>query len=75
MHPHSKFANETKPCRAVQLWDRWHKDLDLLEQGQKATEVLQRLEQLCYGDRLGELGLFRLERRKFQGDLRAPPSA
>lgn len=31
-----------------------------------------RLEHLCYGDRLTELGLFSLENKSFWGDIRAP---
>ena len=34
----------------------------------------QRLEQLCCGYRLGELGGFSLGKRRLQGDLRAPAS-
>lgn len=37
--------------------------------------MLQGLEHFCYGDRLRELGLYRLEKRKLHRDHRALSSA
>lgn len=56
---------------SVQIWSPLHRrDVDLLEHVQRrATEMIQRMEHLHYKDRLRELGLISLEKRRLFGDL------
>ena len=54
----------------VQFWaPHYKKDMDAVGSPKKGNETVRDLQHKSYGEQLGELGLFSLEKRRLRGDL------
>ena len=64
MRPHLEYC--TQACGLQQK-----KDIDQLSRSKGGPQIRGELENLYYEERLRELGLFSLEKRRLRGDLTA----
>lgn len=68
VHLHDAFVRLSLDYCNPALWPFFHKGEDCLELERLAARMSEDRRQKTYGQRLGGLGVFALERRRVQGD-------